>query len=142
MADSQVPASSSDVEIQAVLAVMFTPESENNNPRSRATVSASRDSLKRMYTYKITPTYEMPGDQLASNPPLGHVAFYIPYADTRMMLQLSWFLQDVVSHCQLMLSQFPPTAVDRVLFPSLHSTRSARSSLLCQCSGSGMPFIR
>lgn len=92
MADSQIPTDSPDIMVQAALMVMFTPETDNNNPRSRATAMLSRDALKAMYTYKVTPTFKMSGDQLASHLPPDHVIVYIPHDDTRMILPLSRFL--------------------------------------------------
>lgn len=102
IAESQVPVDSSDAETQAALTVLFTP------------TPAARESLLQMYTYKVTPTFEMVGDQLASHPPPGQVAVYIPYADAGLKLLLSQFLQDVISHCWLMLLQFPPAAMDHL----------------------------
>lgn len=40
---------------------------------------------------------------------------YIPYVDTCITFPLSPFLQAVVNHCKVLLSQFPPVAVDHIL---------------------------
>lgn len=100
MANSQVPVESPDVKIQTALLEMFSSKPDIKNPHSRNTATLSRDALKSMYIYKITPKFKMPGDHVASHPPLViYVAVYIPYPNTRMTLPLSQFLHEVVSHC-------------------------------------------
>lgn len=73
------------------------------------------DALRAMYNYKDKPKYKMVGELVASHPPLGYVAIYVLYADTRLTLPLSSLTQVIVSHCRLPLSQFSSATVDRII---------------------------
>lgn len=102
----------SDVDVEAVLSNLFTTQPDSNNPRSNVSHHGIRESLGRMSSGAIS--FRDLENDLASNPQRGYTVFYTHYVDVSLKLPQSPFLQSAVHGCEAMLSQFPPTALDRL----------------------------
>lgn len=76
------------------------------------TTGSCRESLGRMSSGAIS--FRDLENDLASNPQRGYTVFYTHYVDVSLKLPQSPFLQSAVHGCEAMLSQFPPTALDRL----------------------------
>lgn len=111
----RTPSFSGGFDIQAALSKLFSLTPDANNPCSNVSDHGIRESLSRMSTYKVPISFRESGNHLASDPSAGMVSVYTHYANVVLKLPLSPFLRYVMCRCELMLSQFPPASLDRLL---------------------------